>query len=116
MGKVVGGEPLRKALTIMLPIMLIASLILVLMPGCGGGEGTLTIYHAGSLAVPLQTLEEEFEAQHSGVDVLRESGGSATMINKAITKLEAGEDPPDIIASADYTLIPNRLYDPGFTD
>ncbi len=77
---------------------------------------TLTIYHAGSLAVPFQELEEEFERTHPNVDVLLESGGSNKMISKAITQEEAGELPPNIIASADYSLIPSRLYEPGYAD
>lgn len=38
------------------------------------------------------------------------------MINKAITVAEAGETPPDVIASADYKLIPDRLYEGGYAD
>jgi molybdate/tungstate transport system substrate-binding protein len=92
-------------------------LVLALTPGCAEEEAkTLTIYHAGSLAVPLEQLEADFEADHPNVDVLLESGGSAAMISKAITRQEAGETPPDILASADYTLIPNRLYEPGYAD
>ena len=50
-------------------------LVLALMPGCAEEEAkTLTIYHAGSLAVPLEQLEADFEADHPNVDVLRESG------------------------------------------
>ena len=101
-------------------VVLAMVLTLTLIVGCGGGEvartETLTIYHAGSLAVPFSELEAEFEGTHPTVDVLRESGGSAKIINKAITREKAGENPPDIIASADYTLIPDRLYEPGYAD
>jgi len=90
--------------------------VLALLPGCGSGQTALTIYHAGSLSVPLETLEKMFEEEHPEVDVLRESGGSATMISRSITREEAGEAPPDIIVSADYTLIPGRLYEPGYAD
>jgi molybdate/tungstate transport system substrate-binding protein len=38
------------------------------------------------------------------------------MINKAIVVVQAGEAPPDIIASADYKLIPDRLYEGGYAD
>ena len=107
---------MRNMLIKTLPFMLVLTLVLVLMSGCTEGEKTLTVYHTGSLAVPLEALEAEFEADTPDVDVLRESGGSAAMISKAITELEAGEEPPDIIASADYTLIPDRLYDLGHAD
>jgi len=91
-------------------------LAIPLIAGCAPQKETLTIYHAGSLAVPFSELKAEFEASHPDVEVLCESGGSAAMINKAITVLEAGEAPPDIIASADYKLIPDRLYEGGYAD
>jgi molybdate/tungstate transport system substrate-binding protein len=77
---------------------------------------TLTIYHAGSLAEPLKDLAEEFERTHPNVDVLLESGGSNEMINKWLSNEAAGEAPPDIMASADYTLIPDRTYEDGYAD
>mgnify|MGYP001060769518 CR=1 FL=1 len=101
---------------------LILILALTLIVGCAKeGEGvprteTLTIYHAGSLYAPFKDLEAEFESTHPAVDVLCESGGSAKMINKAIAREQAGELPPDVIASADYKLIPDRLYEPGYAD
>ncbi len=84
--------------------------------GCGHPKKTLRIYHAGSLAVPFTELKAEFESSHPDVEVLLESGGSAKLINKAITVVKAGETPPDIIASADYKLIPDRLYEDGHAD
>jgi molybdate/tungstate transport system substrate-binding protein len=104
-----------KVVKIVSAIMVLA-LALPLMVGCGHPKETLTIYHAGSLAVPFSELKAEFEATHPDVEVLCESGGSAKMINKAITVSEAGEAPPDIIASADYKLIPDRLYEGGYAD
>ncbi len=86
--------------------------------GCSGEEeaGTLTIYHAGSLAVPFEQIEALFEEDHPKIDVLRESGGSAAIISKAMTEQDAGEDPPDIIASADYMLINSRMYEGDYAD
>ncbi len=46
-------------------------------------------------------LEKEFEAQHPGVDVLRESSGSQTAVRKVTELNREG----DIIASADYTIL-----------
>ena len=100
-------------------IALVLILALTAMVGCAEGiprTETLTIYHAGSLYEPFRELEAEFESTHPTVDVLCESGGSAKIINKAIAREQAGEPPPDIIASADYTLIPDRLYEPGYAD
>jgi ABC-type molybdate transport system substrate-binding protein len=45
---------------------------------------TLTIFHAGSLAVPFADLGAEFEESHPDVDIVFTSGGSATMISNAI--------------------------------
>ena len=90
----------------------IAFVVGMLGPGYGIWHGevaraeTLTIYHAGSLAVPFEQLEEEFESSHPGVDVLLESYGSRTAIRQ-ITEL--GKQ-ADILASADYTLIPDMMY------
>jgi len=99
----------------------IASIVLVLtvlvtVLGCGPQGETLTIFHAGSLAVPFAELETEFEGSHTDVDVDRQSGGSAAMISNAIAQEDAGESPPDIIASADYKLIPDRMYEGGYAD
>ncbi len=91
-------------------------LVIPLIAGCAPQKETLTIYHAGSLAVPFSQLKAEFESTHSNVEVLCESGGSAKRINKAIVVVQAGEAPPDMIASADYKLIPDRLYDGGYAD
>ena len=98
----------------------IASIVLVLtvlvtVLACGP-QTTLTIFHAGSLAVPFEGLGTEFEESHPDVEVDRQSGGSATMISNAIAQEDAGESPPDIVASADYKLIPDRMYEGGYTD
>jgi molybdate/tungstate transport system substrate-binding protein len=86
--------------------------VLVTVPGCAPGGNvtsneTLTIFHAGSLAAPFGNLSAEFEGLYPNVDVVLQSGGSATVINQAIAQEQAGENPPDIIASADYSLIPS---------
>jgi molybdate/tungstate transport system substrate-binding protein len=105
----------------------IASIILVLtllvtVLGCApqGGEtpatGTLKISHAGSLAEPFEELKTEFEKAYSNVDIVLESGGSGEIIARAIAQEQAGESPPDIIASADYKYIPDRMYADGYAD
>lgn len=75
-------------------------------PAAGRTE-TLVIYHAGSLAVPFEQLAEEFERTHPDVAVLLESSGSAAAVRK-ITELGKKAD---LLASADYTLIPSMMYD-----
>jgi molybdate/tungstate transport system substrate-binding protein len=96
--------------------IVLALTVLVTVLGCGPQGETLTIFHAGSLAVPFDALETEFEGSHTDVDVDRQSGGSATIISEAIAQEDAGESPPDIIASADYNLIPDRMYGGGYAD
>jgi molybdate/tungstate transport system substrate-binding protein len=94
--------------------------VLVTVPGCNGNGGagneTLAIFHAGSLAVPFADLADEFEGLNPEVDVVLTSGGSATLINNAIAQVDAGESPPDIIASADYKLIPDKMYAGSYAD
>lgn len=68
-------------------------------------EGTLVIYHAGSLTVPFEALEKEFETLHPGVDIQRTAGGSRTIARKVA---DLG-DKVDILASADYTVIDTML-------
>jgi molybdate/tungstate transport system substrate-binding protein len=90
--------------------------VLVTVLGCAPQGETLTVFHAGSLAVPFSELEADFEESHPDVDIVRQSGGSAAVISTAIAQEDAGESPPDIIASADYKLIPERLYEGGYAD
>ncbi len=97
-------------------LIIMALALVVTMFGCGPQTETLTISHAGSLKVPFEQLKAEFEKQDPNVDIVLESGGSAEIISRAIAQEQAGENPPDIIASADYALIPERLYDDGYAD
>ena len=103
-------------------IVLVALLAAALLGGCtGGGTGdapdtgatdappatgattVMRIYHAGSLAVPFEALETSFEAAHPGVDIQREAAGSVKCVRKMT---ELGKT-PDVLATADYSLIPS---------
>jgi len=106
--------------TLVLSLLLALVLSLVAMPGCDGEEttpepsaleGTLTIFHAGSLAVPFSEMEEEFESLYPGVDVQCESASSGVTIRKVT---ELGKN-AEIIASADYALIPALMF-PDYAD
>lgn len=85
---------------------------LILVPGCaqpmpaGSLEGRLAIYHAGSLAVPFEDMAGEFNKIYPHVKIERDSGGSRTEIRK-ITELGKIAD---ILASADYALIPDMMF------
>jgi molybdate/tungstate transport system substrate-binding protein len=78
-----------------------------------GAEETKTVkvFHAGSLTVPFEEVEQQFEALHPNVDVQRESHGSVVAIRQ-IT--EVGKN-GDVLGSADYSLIPSMMY-PDYAD
>jgi len=71
----------------------------------------LIIFHAGSLTVPFERMEREFEARYPKVDILREPAGSIRCARK-ITDLKK---PCDIMVSADYAII-DRLLIPKYAD
>ena len=92
----------------------------VFICGCTGGEKVsgvqeqptaaaentvLNVYHAGSLAAPMEEMEAAFETANPGVDVRLYSGGS-TKLAKEIVELGKSAD---VYASADYSLIPNIM-------
>ncbi|MCK4474670.1 tungstate ABC transporter substrate-binding protein WtpA [Candidatus Bathyarchaeota archaeon] len=66
----------------------------------------LKVFHAGSLAVPFEEIEELFESQHPDVDVQREPMGSV----KAVRQITDVGRKADVLASADYSLIPDMMY------
>lgn len=92
-------------------MVFIVTLMSIGMAGCLGGEEKLYIYHAGSLSVPFEELEERFEEAHPGIDVMRESGGSVATVRKVT---DYGKE-PDVVAVADYSLIPDLMY-PDYAD
>ena len=72
-------------------------------------QGTLTMFHAGSLSVPFAAMEKAFEAKYPGVDLQREASGS----QKAARKISDLKKPCDLMASADYKVI-DKLLIPEF--
>ena len=85
-------------------------LILTSLTGCIEQRDrveVLKVFHAGSLEVPFEEIEREFEVLHPEIDVQRESYGSVEAIRQ-IT--EVGKN-GDVLASADYSLIPSMMYD-----
>ncbi|MCF6266894.1 MAG: tungstate ABC transporter substrate-binding protein WtpA [Desulfuromusa sp.] len=74
-------------------------------------HGVVTIFHAGSLTVPMQAIEKAFEVKYPQVDVQREPSGSS----KAARKITDIHKPCDIMASADYKVI-DKLLRPDYTD
>ncbi len=71
----------------------------------------LKVFHAGSLSVPFKKIEEEFEKRYPWIDVRRESSGSVMAIRKVIEIHKSC----DVIAVADYSLIPSMMF-PRYAD
>ncbi|MCK5767008.1 MAG: substrate-binding domain-containing protein [Candidatus Atribacteria bacterium] len=88
-------------------LLIIFSLLLFNFSGFGQEnlQGELTIYHAGSLTVPVANLTKEFEILHPDLDIKTTAGGSR-MISRLIA--ETGQK-ADILMSADYAVIDNLL-------
>lgn len=74
-------------------------------------KGTLVMFHAGSLTMPFETMEKEFEALYPGVDLQREASGSQA----AARKISDLHKPCDIMASADFKVI-DKLLIPKYAD
>jgi len=79
---------------------------LLLTTGSGIGqtrelEGEIIVYHAGSLTIPFQAIENEFENCYPRVDVKRTPGGSRKI---SLMVAELGNR-VDVLASADYKVI-----------
>ncbi|MGV9197686.1 MAG: tungstate ABC transporter substrate-binding protein WtpA [Promethearchaeia archaeon] len=64
---------------------------------------TLKIFHAGSLAIPFEDIEAEFEKDHPEIDVQLEAAGSV----QCVTKITESDQIADVLAVADYSLIPD---------
>ncbi len=80
-------------------------------PEASSGPRQLIIFHAASLARPFADLEEVFEREHPGVDVVRESGAS---VGEARKITELGRK-CDVYAAADYTVV-DELLIPKYAD
>mgnify|MGYP003876466835 CR=1 FL=1 len=91
--------------------ILISSLASPFNLASGKLRGKLIIFHAGSLTLPFDKMEKEFEAQYPDVDILREPAGSLRCARK-ITELKK---PCDIMASADFKIIDKFLI-PQYTN
>ena len=80
--------------------------ITYLFSGCRTSmEEEVIVFHAGSLAVPLNLLADEYEEANPGTNILLEAAGSLVCARK-ITELGK---PCDIMASADYQIIDAML-------
>lgn len=80
-------------------------LSLTLIATIGFAKERVTVFHAGSLAVPFAAMEKAFEAKYPQFDVVREVAGSRACARK-ITEIHK---PADVMASAAYKVIDNLL-------
>jgi len=71
----------------------------------GSVSGPLEVYNAGSLAVPFNRLLNAFASRYPGVKPAQENSGSLAAARKLT---ELGKI-PDVLAVADYTIIPELL-------
>ncbi len=67
---------------------------------------TLTVFAAGTLGKTFREAAKGFEALHPGVTVQPQFGGSVKMV-KMVTQLHM---PADVVAVADYSVIPKYMY------
>ncbi len=66
---------------------------------------TLTIFHAGSLSMPIKAIADSFKVENPNVKIFLEAAGSVECARK-ITELNRQAD---IMASADYKIIDQLL-------
>ena len=97
---------IEKTIIVLITIAVILSVLVFSI----GGKPVLKIYHAGSLTAPFQKIEKQFESSHD-VDVQLEIHGSIEAVMQ-ITELHKAAD---ILASADYSLIPDMMF-PEYAD
>jgi len=76
-----------------------------------GNSLILSVFHAGSLSIPMKNLASEFEKENPGVIVHLEAAGSLACIRK-ITELH---QTCDVLALADFNLI-DQLMIPDYAD
>jgi molybdate/tungstate transport system substrate-binding protein len=85
---------------------LVLLFVLLLSAGCIPKKTELWVIVAGSLLVPMDQIETEFEREYPDIDVFVEGHGSIQVI-RHITELH---HEADVIAVADYSLIPMMMY------
>lgn len=85
---------------------------MVLFPSCrssspdqAAGKQQLVVFNAGSLAAPIAALLSEFARLHPGITPQQESSGSL----EAARKISELGKPCDVLAVADYEVIPSLL-------
>ena len=70
---------------------------------------TITVFAAGTLAQPFSTMAREFERTHPGIVVQPQFGGSVKMVKRVTVLGQVA----DVVAVADYTVIPKYMFGEG---
>jgi molybdate/tungstate transport system substrate-binding protein len=96
---------MRRSKLITMVGVLAAVLLTMSLVSIAAAKEKVTLFHAGSLTVPFAKIEKQFEADHPGIDIQREAGGSTKMA-RMISELGK---PADIMASADFKVIDKNL-------
>ncbi len=87
-------------------------LVLLLFVSLGGYAKTnLKVFHAGSLTISFNQIEQTFEEKHPDVDVQLEGHGSVVAVRQVTEVGQKG----DVVAVADYSLIPSMML-PDYAD
>lgn len=84
--------------------------MMLILTTCKQRQEVITVFHAGSLSVPLQVIAKAYESIHPDVRIQLEGAGSLSCIRK-ITELNKA---CDVLAVADYALI-DQLIIPEYT-
>jgi molybdate/tungstate transport system substrate-binding protein len=110
MNRIVKGS----VLTLLVVVLLLSCACVSQEPGApatptatptSGEKITVKVFHAGSLTGPFEKLKAEYEEKYPNTEVLLEPAGSVDCIKK-VTDLDK---PADVVASADYALIPQYM-------
>jgi molybdate/tungstate transport system substrate-binding protein len=104
-----GGPDRNTRLKIVILAVFLA--VILFFSGCtdqASSPTPLKVIAAGSLLSPFAQAEQEYEADHPGVDVQIEGHGSIQVIRQ-VTDLHRTAD---VIAVADESLIPDLMYRP----
>ena len=75
------------------------------------GKVIVKVFCAGSLTLPLEEIKAKFEEDHGNVEVQIEPSGSVA----AVQKITESDKLADVLASADFTLIPSMMM-PDYAD
>jgi molybdate/tungstate transport system substrate-binding protein len=84
----------------------VAALLATARTAPAAGPVTLDVLGAGTLAVPFRAIASAFEEKHPEVTVHAQFGGSV-MLARRLTDLH---QPADVLAVADYDVIPKYLF------